>query len=231
MDWSNKKQVLEAVKQNGWSLEYADETLKKDKEVVLEAVKQDGILLKYADETLRKDKEVVLEAVKQNGWSLEHADETLRKDKEVVLEAVKQNGKSLEYADETLRKDKEFVLDAVKQTNDIFLWRYINNKPTGKELNSILPELKLEKKIRDDMNMRGFKYQIGVNIDINNFDTTTECSAGGLYFSNEKYISDFSDKYYGANIYEVKIPDDAEVYLEDYNKGKADKIELVKKLN
>ena len=35
----DKKIVLEAVKQNGYSLFYADQSLKKDKEVVLEAIK------------------------------------------------------------------------------------------------------------------------------------------------------------------------------------------------
>jgi predicted rRNA methylase YqxC with S4 and FtsJ domains len=34
MYWSDKKVVLEAVKQNGCSLEYASEELKNDKEVV-----------------------------------------------------------------------------------------------------------------------------------------------------------------------------------------------------
>ena len=53
--------VLAAVTQHGSALEYADESLKKDKEVVIAAVTQSGILaLKYADESLKKDKEVVL---------------------------------------------------------------------------------------------------------------------------------------------------------------------------
>jgi lambda repressor-like predicted transcriptional regulator len=36
----DKKIILEAVKQNGWSLEYASNNLKNDKEIVLEAVKK-----------------------------------------------------------------------------------------------------------------------------------------------------------------------------------------------
>jgi hypothetical protein len=42
MDWSDKEFILEAVKQNGYSLKYASKELKNDKEVVLEAVKQNG---------------------------------------------------------------------------------------------------------------------------------------------------------------------------------------------
>ena len=38
----DKEIVLEAVKQNGFALEYADGVVKGDKEIVLEAVKFDG---------------------------------------------------------------------------------------------------------------------------------------------------------------------------------------------
>jgi vacuolar-type H+-ATPase subunit H len=78
------KEVLEAVKQHGHSLDYASEELKNDKEVVLEAVKQHGHSIYYASEELKNDKEVVLEAVKQNGSSLDYASEELKNDKEVV---------------------------------------------------------------------------------------------------------------------------------------------------
>jgi len=58
---------METVKQNGWALEYADESLKKDKEIVIEAVKQNGRALEFADLSLKKGKEIVMEAVKQDG--------------------------------------------------------------------------------------------------------------------------------------------------------------------
>jgi CxxC motif-containing protein len=80
-----------------------------DKEVVLEAVKQNGYSLEYASEELKNNKEVVLEAVKQNGYSLHYASEELKNNKEVVLEAIKQNGNSLCYASEELKNNKEVV--------------------------------------------------------------------------------------------------------------------------
>jgi hypothetical protein len=58
MDWSNKKLVLEAVKQNGSSLECSSRELQNDKEVVLEAVKQDGSSLHYSSKELQNDKEI-----------------------------------------------------------------------------------------------------------------------------------------------------------------------------
>jgi hypothetical protein len=73
----NKEVVLEAVRENGRSLEYASKELRNNKEVVLEAVKQDGNSLYYASEELRNNKEVVLEAVRENGNSLLYASKKL----------------------------------------------------------------------------------------------------------------------------------------------------------
>ena len=81
------------------------------------------------------------------------------------------------------------------------------------------------------MIMNGFEYKIGTNKDINNFDTTRTCSKVGFYFSNEKYINRFCDEHYGFDIYEVKIPNEAQVYLEDFDKGKTDMIEIIRKVN
>merc|ERR1712226_304110 len=61
--------VLEAVKQKGLALEYADEALKQDRDIVLEAVKENGQALRYADEALKQD-HFVFDAVKQNGLAL-----------------------------------------------------------------------------------------------------------------------------------------------------------------
>lgn len=80
MDWNDREEVLEAVKQNGWSLQYASEDLKRDREIVLTAVKQYGRSLQYAGEELRGDREIVLAAVKRNGYSLQLVNEELRRD-------------------------------------------------------------------------------------------------------------------------------------------------------
>ena len=77
---------------------------KKDKEIVLIAVKNDGYALEYADESFKKDKEIVLIAVKQYGRNLEYADDSLKKDKEIVLEAAKTDPLAIKFADISLRK-------------------------------------------------------------------------------------------------------------------------------
>jgi tRNA(Phe) wybutosine-synthesizing methylase Tyw3 len=50
--------VLAAVKHSCWALEFADDSLKADREFMLEAVKQTGFTLHYASEDLQQDKEL-----------------------------------------------------------------------------------------------------------------------------------------------------------------------------
>ena len=121
-DWSNKEEVLEAVREDGMKLENASEELRTDKEVVLEAVTECGWALKYASEVLRADLNIVLTAVDigESGWrkwgdALKYASEELRADKDVVLWAIESYGPALEFASDALKADKEVVLAAVKE--------------------------------------------------------------------------------------------------------------------
>ena len=59
---SSREDVLAAVAQNGWALQFAADELKEDKKFVLAAVAQDGRALEFAADELKKDKEVVLAA-------------------------------------------------------------------------------------------------------------------------------------------------------------------------
>ena len=63
-NWNNKKEVLEAVSENGDALEQASEELRADKEVVLAAVKDWGLVLEYASEELKNDPEFMKEVEK-----------------------------------------------------------------------------------------------------------------------------------------------------------------------
>ncbi len=57
MNWNDKQEVLEAVKNDAKALWDASVELRADKEVVLEAVKRDGSALEYASEELKTDKD------------------------------------------------------------------------------------------------------------------------------------------------------------------------------
>ena len=64
--WYKEKSCLEAVKQDGYALQYVKE---QSEAVCLEAVKQDGDALRYVKE---QSEAVCLEAVKRNGYALQY---------------------------------------------------------------------------------------------------------------------------------------------------------------
>ncbi len=115
VDQKAKKALLKAVKEDGSALEYADKSLKADRDIVLAAVKQNGYALEYAAKSLKADRDIVLAAVKQDGDALSFADKSFRADRKVVLAAVKTNGYALIFADKTLKADHEIVFAAVRQ--------------------------------------------------------------------------------------------------------------------
>ena len=64
---------MAAVKQYGWTIQFASKDIQKDRKIVMAAVKQDGWALKFASLELRGDCDVVLEAAEHNSSSLQHA--------------------------------------------------------------------------------------------------------------------------------------------------------------
>jgi hypothetical protein len=222
----DKSIVIAAVKTNGSALAYADDILKQDRDVVLEAIKNDGLAIQYINNELKRDKELVIQAMQQNGQALEHIDSSHKYDKDIACAAVKQTAYALEHVDDNI---KNTVLESIDKTDDIgFL--YDGKTYTGTVFNTLLPNAKFRKRLNDKMTTKGFKYHIGLNIDTNKFQTEKECSAGGLYFTIEKYINHFDEAKYGSNVYEIKIPDDAIVYVEGNYKAKASHLVIVKRV-
>ena len=101
--------------------------------------------------------------------------------------------------------------------------------PSGVEIGHVYKGLTFNELVKEPLfkltnaaeNHNGFQYQDGLNIDEIPFNPTGECQKGGLYFATLENIWDFLC--YGANLREVTIPDDVQVYVEEY-KFKADKI-------
>jgi len=84
----DKKKAIEFIRDKAY--EKVPKQFYKDKSFVLEAVKQNGLALQFADESFRKDKSIVLEAVKSSGGTLEFADESLQKDPDIIQAAKRQ---------------------------------------------------------------------------------------------------------------------------------------------
>ena len=69
------------------------------------------------------------------------------------------------------------------------------------------------KVLRKDMTHRGFKYEMGLNIDTNEFNDNIEqnCVKGGLYFVDLENI--YKHIAFGDYLAEINIPEDAKVVL------------------
>ena len=83
-----KEESLEAVKQDGFALQFVNE---QTKAICLEAVKQNGDALQYVKE---QTEAICLEAVKQDGDALMYVKEHLFQNsttKELTMEAVKKD--------------------------------------------------------------------------------------------------------------------------------------------
>ena len=120
--------MLDAVSNNGKTLEFVDPLLQADKEVVIVAVSNSGPYyggvrgltphLLYASEVLRGDRDVVRAAMALNGANLQYAADALKVDRDLVMEAMRSSDFSLSYlpAGSDLLCDRELVLEAVKKT-------------------------------------------------------------------------------------------------------------------
>ena len=90
-DWNDPEYCLEAVKQNGYALQYVKE---QTPEMCLEAVKEHGNALEYVKE---QTPEICLAAVKIDGQALRFVKEQTS---EMCLEAIKEIGFALDYVEE-----------------------------------------------------------------------------------------------------------------------------------
>ena len=125
MDWSNKKEVIQALTLDGMLLSEAPDEIKDDKESVMAAlelqVMSEGVsgqFLEFASDRLKADKEVVMKAVKETPSALYDVDDSLKKDKDVVSIAVLGRSGGLSHADDSLKADKDFFMDLMNRSTE-----------------------------------------------------------------------------------------------------------------
>jgi hypothetical protein len=112
---STKEEVLEAVKQDCWTLRHASLELRNNKEIVMEAIRKNANTLQCASDELKNDKTFILEIIKIDGNALQYVSSYLKNDKEVVMEAIKQKAYVLSYASKKIKNDKTFIFEAVQK--------------------------------------------------------------------------------------------------------------------
>ncbi|MAJ84426.1 MAG: hypothetical protein CMQ71_00385 [Gammaproteobacteria bacterium] len=99
---SDEEIVLAAVKQNGWSLQYADNALRDEKEIVVAAVTQDGLAIKFASDSLKKDDELIELAVTNDYFAIKYIGLSLKRKKEILNNLIEQGRLSKETSNEIL---------------------------------------------------------------------------------------------------------------------------------
>ena len=105
--------VMEAVKQNGFALQFAGEY--QDNEwIVRHAIHENVDAFEYASSRLKDDKDFVMDVLSR-GASLEFVSDRLKDDKEVVMEAVSLVGNALYFASERLKSDPDVTDTAIAQ--------------------------------------------------------------------------------------------------------------------
>ncbi len=62
---------MQVVTENGMNLQLTNKYFPSSKEIILQAVTQNGLSLQYViDDSLRNDREIIFQAITQNGMSL-----------------------------------------------------------------------------------------------------------------------------------------------------------------
>lgn len=118
--------VLQKVKENWHSIEYAAEEKRNERVIVEAAVKQGWQAFMYASDQLRADRELAALACSHDGRALKYASEELRRDKSFVMES---DWKALEFASDDVREDPEVLLRLIQQSAAAF--EYAGDKTMG----------------------------------------------------------------------------------------------------
>ena len=113
----DRSYVLDQVEKDGWNLSIVDKKFRKDKDVVFVASKQNYIAFQWADESLKIDKEFVMSLIKaKSAGILEYADRSFRYDEKFMFEAVKYDHFALYFASQSIKINIEIAKVAVKHS-------------------------------------------------------------------------------------------------------------------
>jgi uncharacterized protein (UPF0262 family) len=120
----DKELILKALETGGSIIEYADISLREDKQFILEAINvvpEDSIfyLIKNLKNDLIYDEDIALAAIKKRGTSIHNFGENIKNNRKFSLLAVQENGVALERLNDNLKNDEDIVLAALKNKKDL----------------------------------------------------------------------------------------------------------------
>jgi hypothetical protein len=105
--------VINAIRQNGSSLQYASDRMKATKKVVMDAVANDPHALMFAAKHLKADEDVIQLAMSIDPFVLKYLPYMFKNDAGIVYNAIRRNGSSLQYASDRLKAIKHVVMAAI----------------------------------------------------------------------------------------------------------------------
>lgn len=133
MDWNDKKQVFEMVKQDPENFLKASEELRGDKDFVLSLlplIKNNPFAIANGlSEELRDDKDVIMALIEKEDYSILNSTSNTADNLLEVMMAFQFRFGVLEFTSERLRDDEEVALAAVQKMGDAF--GYVSTRLKG----------------------------------------------------------------------------------------------------
>ncbi len=110
---ANKKIVLAAVRQDGWSVKHASDQLKGDRDVAIAATIQNPWAIQYLT-AFWEDKKFILPLIKRDPHIIQYVSIRLRRDPDIIRRALETNGLCLKYLHPGDQDTPEWVEIAVR---------------------------------------------------------------------------------------------------------------------
>lgn len=107
---------------NSKNLEYIDISLRDNKDFIAKYLKANAFIYQFLSDNLRADRNIALEVIDKNPYVLNFVSDELKKDWVLVKKAIAKQGGTLQYADKTLRSDFNLVKEAILQNGEAIVY-------------------------------------------------------------------------------------------------------------
>lgn len=143
-----KQEAINLVQKDSHNFQKLSTKYKKDREVALAATKQFGAkVLEYADDSLKKDREFMVAAIKADADAFKYADDSLKVDYDFMLALIQVNedmiNNTIKDAEDSLKNYNTNILNY--RMNKPELWtiqnKFIDGKPTDDGLKKAIKAL------------------------------------------------------------------------------------------
>jgi hypothetical protein len=115
----NREIILEAVQNNGLSLQFVGESFQNDKEIVLIAIENNGSSYQFASYSMKNDVDVVMKTLNKAPHLMNTFPMKFKEDRKIVIEMLKSNPNFYKYVTWRMKGDKELEWISKKYSTTI----------------------------------------------------------------------------------------------------------------